>query len=270
MPNITQINGSEFGLQEARNYIPPVLPEVFDYSAIAATRLTNQFQEKPLLTALNAAMVLPLNSSESLANDVRDKRWIKTAIGLQLDKIGSVVGESRLGRSDDEYRVGILFRIFVNTSNATPRDMMQGLSLLTSPDDMQYIEQYPATAMVLTNGASIPRGIHNVMQGLAPAAISDVQVLVTFANAPPFRFSRDPIPRELFVNLDADYLVANGSDIQISGAAKTTGATLGGLAPADLSVNGFMLDVGVGTLSINDINNNVVIESGYHLLGCYA
>lgn len=243
---------------------------MLDYSAIADARLTNQFQEKPLVKALNSAMVAPLSSSESLADDVKSNRWVNNAVGVQLDKLGSIVGESRLGRNDDDYRVGILFRIFVNTSNATPHDMMQGLALLTSPSDMQHIEQYPATAMMFTNGASIPKDIRNVMQGLAPAAISDVQVLVTFANAPPFRFSRDPIPSELFVNLDADYLVANGSDIQISGAAKTTGATLGGLAPADLDVNGFMLDVGVGTLSINDANNNVVIESGYHLPGLYT
>lgn len=243
---------------------------MLDYSAIADTRLTNQFQEKPLIKELNSAMVAPLTSAESLADDVRLNRFIDLAVGVQLDGCGYIVGEPRLGRDDAKYKAAILFRIFVNTSTATPHDVMQGLRLLTDPSDLQYIEQYPATAMLFTDGVVIPPNIQAVIQGLAPAAISQVPIIVTFANALPFRFARTQLPNELFVNLDADYLTANGSDIQISSDVLTVGSRLGGLAPADLDVNGFMLDVGVGTLSINDANNNVMIESGYHLPGIYT
>lgn len=242
---------------------------MLDYITIAKGRLTNQFSEKPLITALTEAMITPVQDVEALADTVRDERWIDTAVGVQLDGCGYIVGESRQGRSDDEYRKWILFRVFVNTSNATPEDLMHGLKYLTNPDDIQYIEQYPATAMLFTDGPVIPTNIHQVMQGLAPAGISDVPIMVSFAHADPFRFSKEPPLGELFVNSDEDYLTANGSDIQVSAANITNGARFGGICPAELDVGGFGLDVNTSWLAINSPEFDNVIESGYHLTGVY-
>lgn len=239
-----------------------------DYVATAQGRLTNQFAEKPLIKALAGAMVSQLQQVEDLANQLKTERWIDTAIGTQLDGAGYIVGEKRLGRNDDDYREAILFKVFVNTSKATPSDLIQALRFITRPDDVQYIEQYPATAIMYTDGPFVKSNIRAVIQDLAPVAISDLPIMVSFTWKSPFRFGREKPPGELFVNGDADYLTGNGSDIQVQ-VGGATGSSLGGLAPADLFVGDFMLDVEGSSLVFNSPNFDTIIESGSHLVGVY-
>lgn len=242
---------------------------MLDYVALGQGRLTNQFQEKPLVKAVVGAMVAPLSEYEALADELRNNRWISTAVGKQLDGCGYIVGEPRAGRDDEAYRDAILFRIFVNTSDATPDDLIKGLRYLTKPDDIQYMEQYPATAILFTGGPVIPVGLRQTMQGLSPAAISDVPVMVSYGRASPFRFAKESAPAELFVNSNADYFEANNADMQIQTTTVSSGARLGGIAPAELDVGGFGLDVDSAWLAINSPNFDTVIESGYHLTGLY-
>lgn len=242
---------------------------MLDYVTIGQGRLVNQFSDKPRLLGVVKAMLAPFTAIEDSADQVRTQRWIDVAVGVQLDGAGSIVGEPRLGRNDDDYRDAILFKIFINTSNATPQDLIRGLKFLTKPNDIQYIEQYPATAMLFTDGPNIPINIQAVMQNLAPAAISDVPVLVSFSWKSPFRFGKAAAPSELFVNNDADYLTAEGSDLQISSGDGATGSRLGGVAASDLFVGDFYLDVGGPTLALNVANLDAIIESGSHLVGVY-
>ena len=223
---------------------------MLDYAAVAVPRLTGQFENSPKLKELMAAIVGPLTTLESYGDALVAERWIDTAIGKQLDGCGHIVGESRQGRDDVAYRVAIKFRVFVNISKGTPSDMVRGLKSLSNPSDCQYLEAYPATALLFTNGFFVDHKIHAAMQDLAPAAISDVPVAVSFCDKP-FRFAKEPIPGDLSVNNAADYLTANGSDIQVrQGALATGSATLGGVVPAELDVGIGYLDVGGPTLAV--------------------
>ena len=228
---------------------------MLDYAAVAVPRLTGQFENSPKLKALMAAIVGPLTTLESDGDALIAERWIDTAIGKQLDGCGHIVGESRQGRDDDAYRAAIKFRVFVNISKGTPTDLIRGLKFLTNPTDCQYLEAYPATALLFTNGFFVDYKIQAAMQDLAPAAISNVPVAVSFRDKP-FRFAKEPIPGELFVNNAADCLTANGSDIQVSQGALLTGAaTLGGVVPAELDVGIGYLDVGGPTLAVYNPNS---------------
>lgn len=268
MPNLTETNGAEFGNPETRIAPIPVIDDSINYVTIGQGRLTNEFTEKPLINAIVKAMLTPIQESEDVASQLRSDRWISTAVGKQLDGCGYIVGETRQGRSDDTYRTAILFRVFVNISNATPEDLIHGLRYLTSPDDIQYIEQFPATAMLFSDGPNIQDNIQSVMQDLAPAAIATIPVMVSFARKSPFRFGKENNPGELFVNSDTSYLQANGSDIQVT-MQGASGSRLGGIIPAELDVGGFGLDVGGSWLVINSPNFDTVLESGYHLTGVY-
>ena len=242
---------------------------MIDYITIGQGRLTNQFTEKPLIKALVSAMLSPLTDHEAVADQLKTQRWISTAVGAQLDGCGYIVGEYRRGRDDDEYRKWILFKVFVNTSNATPENLIHGLSFLTSPDDVQYIEQYPATAILFTDGPNVPDNIQATIQDLSPAAISTVPVMVSFSRAKPFRFSKSPDNRLLNVGHDTR-LTANGNRISISpNGSIDNGSRLGGVAPAFMRVNNTKLSCGAGRLRINSPNHQTIIESGYHLTGCY-
>ncbi len=239
-----------------------------DYVLKAISRLTSQFDLSILLQGLVAAIVKPLDELQGHADSIKSERWIDTAIGKQLDGCGYIVGEMRQGRDDDAYREALRFRVFVNISKGTPSALIQGLKFLTSPSDVQYIEQYPATAILFTNGPIVPTEIQSQIQDLSPAGISDVPVCVSYT-AKPFRFAKTPPPGELFVNMKQDYLTANGADITVSTGAESNGsATLGGIAPADLSVNGYLLDInGLYSLAVHSSNHQTMLDSGYHATG---
>jgi len=244
---------------------------VFNYVEVAQGRLTSIFSEKPLVKALTGAMVTPLVDVENTADSFNSERWIDTAIGKQLDGCGYIVGESRKGRDDDSYRKAIKFKVFVNTSNGTPNDLITGLKFITTPDNVQYIEQYPATAMMFTDAADVDSNVHNVIQDISPAGISDVPIMVSYSRKDPFRFSRESAPSEFFINNDADYLTLDGSDWQLSGTEVVEGSRLGGVIPAELWLGDSLWELSDGSfLVINNSETDILLDSGFHLTGLFT
>lgn len=237
----------------------------------ALSRLVSQFQDSPKLKALVEAIVNPLDNLLFDVDNIGTKRWIDTAEGYQLDGCGYIVGEPRYGRSDDEYRSAIKFRVFINVSDGTPNDLIKGLRFLTNPVDCQYLESYPATSILFTDGYSVPQDINLQIQDLSPAATSDIQVCVSYAYKP-FRFGEEPPPGELFVNNGEDYLTANESDIQVSsGAEANVGSSLGGIVPTDLVIGSGAIYLGTESdyfIAVYNPNTNKTIGHDY-LTGVY-
>lgn len=234
----------------------------------ALNRLAGQFQASPKIKGMLEAIVGPLDDVLTDIDALKNQRWIDTAVGAQLDGCGQIVGETRQGRDDEAYRAAIKFRVFVNVSNATPADMQQALSFLVGGDDKQYMEVYPATVMLFSDGPNPPNDIQGQIQDIAPAAINIVPVMVSYAQKP-FRFGRESLPGELFVN--DQYLTANGADLQVStGENTSSGATLGGVVPSELTANGSLIELSDGSiLVINSPNHDVLLDSGYHLTGVF-
>lgn len=127
--------------------------------------------ETTKIASLVRAFVDQLQDAENAAKDVRLLTRLENASGEQLDGIGQVVGEDRLGRADTEYRVGIGFRIFLNGSAGEPETLIAALRYFTQTDDVQYWELYPAAVQMRTGGSIIPAGLKTTMQGLCPAAV---------------------------------------------------------------------------------------------------
>lgn len=155
---------------------------MIDHSAVALTRIVSQFYNSPKLKALLSAIVAPLNVIETDIDDLKTKRWLDTAFGVQLDGLGSLVGERREGRDDETYREALRFRVFINTSQATPPDVMYALRYLTKADNLQYIESWPATFYLYTDGYALTPQITAVMQDLSPAAVASVPIAVSYGH----------------------------------------------------------------------------------------
>lgn len=239
-----------------------------DYESEASKRITSVFEDKPMVREVIVAMPRELTSFEQTADQVRDERSVDNAIGIQLEGVGEIVGESRQGRDDEAYRLAIKFRIFANISSGTPTNLIQGLKLLTSPTDCQYLESYPATALLFSNGFFIDNGIQVAMQDISPAAIATIPIAVSFMDRP-FRFGMEAPPGELFVNSGNSYLEANGSDIKVtltSAAIDENTSTFGGIVPAELAVGAgeIYLDVGGPTLAV--YNPDSLHTLGHHNL----
>lgn len=234
----------------------------------ALARATSQFQASPKVLALLEAVVGPLDDVKATTDSLKTERWIDTAIGKQLDGCGAIVGELRKGRGDDEYRAAIRFRVFVNISQGTPSALIQGLAYLVNSDEKQYLEVYPAAAILFANGPAVPVDIQAQIQDLAPAAISTVPVCVSYTEKP-FRFSK-PFNNPKLRLQTGDFITANGLRIRVSATSDTqTGASLGGIAVPSLAANGARFKIGGSKLRINSPNHNIVFGSDYNLTGVF-
>lgn len=244
---------------------------MMDYAAVAVPRLTGQFGESPNLQGFVCAIVAPLTDVELTFDALVSDRWISSAYGAQLDGAGSIVGESRFGRNDTAYRDAIRFRIFINTSKGAPTDLIRGVKYLTAPTDSQYIEAYPATAIVFTNGLFVDYTIQSAIQEITPAGVSTVPVMVSFTS-PVLRFGSVATLSDFFVNQGgaSQYLSINGNQLQVTGAngAPVGTAGFGGVVPAELDIDGFALEVADGELVVYDPDATLLIGR-YKLAGVF-
>ncbi len=67
-----------------------------DHIVLAESRLATQFRESANLIAYIKALLVESNTLEQVFQDLLDKRWIDTAEGINLDIVGSIVGQSRI------------------------------------------------------------------------------------------------------------------------------------------------------------------------------
>lgn len=70
------------------------------------------------------------NNIENICHDLLNDRNIDSAIGVQLDHIGYLVGEYRESRTDEDFRKAIKLRISINTSQGTINDIYSVINLL--------------------------------------------------------------------------------------------------------------------------------------------
>jgi len=66
-----------------------------DHKSLAISRLATQFKESTNLINYIKALLLEANNLEEVFCDLLEKRWIDTAEGVNLDILGSIVGQSR-------------------------------------------------------------------------------------------------------------------------------------------------------------------------------
>ena len=92
--------------------------------------LPQQYLNAPNINGIIEVLGTAFEDALNVANDIKNLPSISGNSGSQLDLIGSIVGEQRSGRDDAEYRAGIEFKIFQNTSKATVGDIKEILKSL--------------------------------------------------------------------------------------------------------------------------------------------
>lgn len=83
------------------------------------SHLIGQFQGKPVIRAILNAFAAELDELNKSAADLKNKRWIDTGEGAQLDGIGDIVGQGR--QIDDALQIP--FFGFAETENGLPFDV---------------------------------------------------------------------------------------------------------------------------------------------------
>ena len=113
---------------------------------------TEQFCESENLIAFTRAILRSLEKHEFTVNDLLTKRWLSTSEGVQLDRLGELLGIDREGRDDESYRAALRFQVFLNISKGTPEDLIVATRVTTNASFVRYWENYPAGVQIFTNG----------------------------------------------------------------------------------------------------------------------
>jgi hypothetical protein len=155
-----------------------MIPQDEDIVERGLIRLASQFQDKPIIESFLKVYLEKLEEVEQGFLQLLNERGISSAIGNQLDLIGKIVGESRLGRDDETYRDALYLRIFINNSEGTPEDVLAALKLITQATYVNMWEHYPASVHLLTNGTSIPNNLAETLKNVVPAAVSLPRIIL--------------------------------------------------------------------------------------------
>ena len=124
-----------------------------------------------IISRLVRVLVNQLQDVEYASYKTKTLTTLSFATGAQLDGIGEIVGEDRNGRDDAEYKEAIYFRIFANAGNGEPEVLITALRFITKSISISYREIHPAKAILSYEGSSIPAGLADFMQRLAPAGV---------------------------------------------------------------------------------------------------
>ena len=97
------------------------------------------------------ALVAPFQPLEDTLQQLLTERTVETAVGVQLDALGSLVGVGRGGLDDDTYRRYIRAQITINKSDGLIEEMLTVADLLVFDDDAAYhLERGGVASFMLT------------------------------------------------------------------------------------------------------------------------
>jgi len=133
-------------------------------------RLTSQYEAAEKMKGWVGVWGERAQLVENAARGLLEDRWLWSAEGVQLDKIGGVVGEQRFGREDPEFKSAIHFRIMANRGGGEPEQIIRYLKDVGFVDRVLLLEIYPAHIEIYVRGElqeHIVRGLRN----LIPAGI---------------------------------------------------------------------------------------------------
>jgi hypothetical protein len=126
-----------------------VSEQITDHVARALARLSQQFQDKTNIAALLSAVITSGQELEDTYWDLFTERDVDNAVGQQLDDLGTIVGEARQGRADDDYRRFVRARISTNKSNGTIENVLTVTRLVVNSNFATYVLQNSGTASVV-------------------------------------------------------------------------------------------------------------------------
>lgn len=88
-----------------------------DFSDVLISELLVVLESDSAMRAFLVAIAERWQSLDELMEQLRDDRLLASAEGAQLDQLGAIFGQGRLGYSDDVYRALIATRLIVNRAD---------------------------------------------------------------------------------------------------------------------------------------------------------
>lgn len=156
--------------------------------------LIEQYKAKPRIDSLLCILLDEVQAIDVAGFDLHVHRGLDSAYGAQLDGLGALVGRSRGGLDDPNYRARIRVQILVNKSSGRWPELMQIMAILFPDGDVEFRAYWPASVIVRLHQA-LDLDPSVVAQILRDAASAGVRILFVYSLVEPastFRFASLP------------------------------------------------------------------------------
>jgi hypothetical protein len=112
-----------------------------------------------------AALVSPLQEVEDAMLAILEQRSIDLAVGVQLDALGKLVGQPRLGLDDETYRRYVRARVATNRSDGNIEDVIKVSNLVVFDPDayLEIVPEYPAALTLRVSGVEMSDELATVL-----------------------------------------------------------------------------------------------------------
>lgn len=120
----------------------------YDFQEHAESLILPQFKNSPRLKEFVKALISPAQQSLDGVNQINSAYDLRTAVGQQLDVLGTLLNTPRNNRYDEDYRAVLKGRILVNNATGSASNFISLLKLALGDIQFQVIEQFPATVRV--------------------------------------------------------------------------------------------------------------------------
>lgn len=140
--------------------------------------ITQYYDSENILSLANLFSQQAQNLTD-IIHSMYTNRTINFAVGTQLDKLGNIVGASRQGLNDSQYRQRIRGKIASNTSEGTREEILQ-TALLSSNCERVYIgERRGEYEITIVNPDPPTQDFDAVKESIINATVSGVGVTLS-------------------------------------------------------------------------------------------
>lgn len=163
---------------------------ISDHRVQALARMLQEYKDKEKFEAIVSALADQIQESEDAFDDLFTLRTITAGSGQVLDDIGTIVGQPRLGFTDERYRSLLRAKIGENVSQGDIERIISISKLLIGANLVQLQEWYPAGVGIYAS-AEVPADLINFfyerLDKVDPAGVR-LEAIVSFDETDAFAF----------------------------------------------------------------------------------
>lgn len=173
----------------------PTPTYIADHEARALARLLSQYRGKPNIEGMIKALgTTQIQQLEDIFYPMINRLDIATQVGEQLDRIGVIVNQQRLGLDDARYRVLLFAKIGINVSEGEPKSIISVFKLLTAATLVHYMNLGNGEVELASNGMFNPFLSSFVLENLQNTVAGGVRFnrAILFDPVEPFALADEP------------------------------------------------------------------------------
>lgn len=146
------------------------IPTSLNHVEQGQDRLLSQWKDKANMQGLVKSIMQAVQEVEDTLHELLNERSIFTAVGVQLDIIGLIVGITRDGMDDETYRAELLKRIAINRSDGTTEVIISLMESATQTTNTDFWEHYPASIFYFIRGGYFTK-LKEILEKISQAGV---------------------------------------------------------------------------------------------------